>query len=939
MRYNQHTFKSLIDCLEHFVLLLKLDGTISTINNVAADILGKEKKCIGNPVWTLPVWNGIAASEKNWTTACQIAAQGTKIKFTDEMKQPDNTFFSVNFRISPIKDDFGTTVFLLAEGEGLSGFELAEQKNIVTSSAHLPGYFSTIVKSAVTETNTKTRNDLTSALVDVLKTDQQFNSWLLDSENRFRLMVESIEDYAMFMVDLDGFITSWNRGAERLTGYTDIEAIGRHFSMLYPKEALDKDHAIHELMMAQTHGRYEEEGIRVRKNGTHYHAQIIVWRIDNNEGNTVGYAKITRDITTLKKAQQREAQLFESENRFRLMVESIDDYAMFMVDTKGVITSWNRGAERLTGYSENEAVGRPFSILYPKNELLEEHAIYELTMARKNGHYEEEGVRVRKDGSIYNAQIIVWPVEDKAGDVVGFAKITRDITRQKAAERALKEGEAKFRIMTDAMPQMVWSALPEGKQDYINQQWFHFTGADHELDKSKSWLDFIHVDDEPLVREVWYYSLASGNNFEGQFRLLHVSGSYRWTLGRALAVRNEQGKITRWMGTLTDIHEQKRAETALHESAQRKDEYLAMLAHELRNPLAPIRNSTELLRRLCKTEDIIVGALEVIDRQVVHMTRLIDDLLDVARISRGKIELRKENFELGELVRHTANDFKTDYENKGVDLSIVVPDKAIQIYADRTRIAQAIGNLLHNALKFTQPQGQVFVSLTEATLNEKSFGIVTVKDTGIGIDPNLLEQLFEPFVQGNQDLARSKGGLGLGLALIKGFANLHGGSVRASSAGPGCGSEFIFQIPLLTGVNPVHQSMPEPITARSLRVVLIDDNRDMVETLATLLSLDGHDVKCAYDGESGLQLVKSIMPDLIFCDIGLPCGYDGYAVARSVRADPALNNIFMVALSGYGQEKDKKLALESGFDEHLLKPVDFSGLTTMINAAANSLHH
>ncbi|PUA30480.1 MAG: hypothetical protein B0W54_08290 [Cellvibrio sp. 79] len=935
MRYNQHTFKSLIDCLEHFVLLLKLDGTVSAINTFAADILGKEKKGIGNPVWALHLWKDVTASEKNWITVCQIAAQGTKIKFTDEIKQLDNNFSSINFKVSPIKDDSGTIVFLLVEGEGISNFELVEQKNITTSSSRLPGYFSTIVKSATTEADIKTRKDLTSALVDVLKTDQQFNSWLLDSENRFRLMVESIEDYAMFMVDLDGFITSWNRGAERLTGYADVEAIGRHFSMLYPKEALDKDHAIHELMMAQTHGRYEEEGIRVRKNGTHYHAQIIVWRIDNNEGNTVGYAKITRDVSALKQAQQREAQLFESENRFRLMVESIDDYAMFMVDTKGVITSWNRGAERLTGYSESEAVGQPFSILYPKNELLEEHAIYELTMARKNGHHEEEGVRVRKDGSIYNAQIIVWPVEDKTGDVVGFAKITRDITKRKAAERALKESEAKFRTMTDAMPQMVWSALPDGKQDYINQQWFHFTGVDHGA--SKSWLDFIHSDDEPLVREVWYYSLMSGNNFEGQFRLLHVSGSYRWTLGRALAVRNEQGKITRWMGTLTDIHEQKRAETALYESARRKDEYLAMLAHELRNPLAPIRNSTELLRRLCKPDDTIIGGLEVIDRQVVHMTRLIDDLLDVARISRGKIELRKENFELRELVNCTASDFKADYENKGINLSIVVPEKSIQIYADRTRIAQAIGNLLHNALKFTESPGQVFVSLTEETLNGKPFGVVKVKDTGIGIDPNLLEQLFEPFVQGDQDLARSKGGLGLGLALIKGFANLHGGNVHAKSSGPGCGAEFVFQVPLLSGTNPVRESAPAQVMAMQLSVVLIDDNRDMVETLAALLSLDGHEVKCAYDGESGLQLIKMIKPNLIFCDIGLPGGCDGYAVARSVREDPLVNHIFMVALSGYGQEKDKKLALESGFDEHLLKPVDFSGLTTMINAAANSL--
>lgn len=937
MRYTQHTFKSLIDCLEDFVLLLKVDGTVLAINNAAADVLGARKNYIGAPVWAFHVWGDTSVSEKTWTTACQVAVQGTKIKFIDEIKNVENKLSPVNFTVSPIKDDAQDIVFLLAECENLSAFGLPEQKNITANSAHLPGYFSAIVKSVATDAKTKTHGDLTSVLVDVLKTDQQFNSWLLDSENRFRLMVESIEDYAMFMVDLDGFITSWNRGAERLTGYADIEAIGRHFSMLYPKEALDKDHAIHELMMAQTHGRYEEEGIRVRKNGTHYHAQIIVWRVDNNEGNTVGYAKITRDITALKQAQQREAQLFESENRFRLMVESIDDYAMFMVDLNGFITSWNRGAERLTGYTEEEALGQPFSIFYPKNELSEDHATYELNMARKNGHYEEEGQRVRKDGSIYHAQLIVWPVEDKSGDIVGFAKITRDISMRKKAERALKESEAKFRIMTDAMPQMVWSALPDGRQDYINQQWFHFTGADAQNDTGKEWLELLHPDDKQDVSEIWQHSIARGNNFEGQFRLQHRSGNYRWTLGRALPVRNEQGKITRWMGTLTDIHEQKRAETALYESARRKDEYLAMLAHELRNPLAPIRNSTELLRRLCKTEDTVIGGLEVIDRQVVHMTRLIDDLLDVARISRGKIELRRENFELGELVEHTTNDFKADYENKGIGLSVAVPGKSLQIYADRTRIAQAIGNLLHNALKFTEPPGQVFVSLTEETRNDKAFGTIAVKDTGIGIDPNLLEELFEPFVQGNQDLARSKGGLGLGLALIKGFANLHGGNVRANSAGPGCGSEFVFQIPLLTGTNPVRQSAPEQVIAARLSVVLIDDNRDMVETLAALLSLEGHEVKCAYDGESGLQLVKSIKPGLVFCDIGLPGELDGYAVARSVREDPAINNIFMVALSGYGQEKDKKLALASGFDEHLLKPVDFNGLTSAINAAASSL--
>lgn len=906
MRYDQHVFKSLIDCLEHFVFIVDQNGALLSVNNVAADFLKDEKNYIGKPVWSFHLWRNTETSEKVWSNACRIASQGTRVKFVDEFKDLQREDASLHFNLSPVKDDTGVIIFLLAEGRRISA---------TTATAH---------------------DNVTSALTSVLKADQQLNTWLLDSENRFRLMVESIEDYAMFMVDLDGFITSWNRGAERLTGYADIEAIGRHFSMLYPKDALDKDHAIQELMMAQTHGRYEEEGIRVRKNGSQYYAQIIVWRIDNNEGDTVGYAKITRDVTALKEAQRREAQLFESENRFRLMVESIDDYAMFMVDNKGLITSWNRGAERLTGYSEHEAVGQPFSILYPKNQLLEDHAIYELNMALKHGHHEEEGVRVRKDGSIYHAQIIVWPVEDKSGEVVGFAKITRDISVRKMAERALKESEAKFRIMTDAMPQVVWSALPDGRQDYINQQWFHFTGTEEKTNDGKRWLDFVHADDESLVAEVWNHSLRSGNSFEGQFRLLHVSGNYRWTLGRALPVRNEQGKITRWMGTLTDIHEQKRAEAALYESARRKDEYLAMLAHELRNPLAPIRNSTELLRRFCTTDDVIAGGLEVIDRQVVHMTRLIDDLLDVARISRGKIELRRETFDLGELIRYTANDFNADYEHKNLDLCVEVHSNPILVHADRTRIAQAIGNLLHNALKFTEANGRVSISLSEEIQHTKSLAVIKVKDTGIGIEPDLLEQLFEPFVQGNQDLARSKGGLGLGLALIKGFANLHGGTVRANSTGIGCGSEFIFQIPLATTPIPERQSMPVVQAVSSLQVILIDDNRDMVETLAALLALDGHDVKCAYDGDSGLQLIKTAKPDLVFCDIGLPGAHDGYAVARSVREDPAIDQTFMVALSGYGQEKDKKLAMECGFDDHLLKPVDFKNLTAMITAAENA---
>lgn len=905
MQSNPSILQSVVDNLENFLLVLNTDGTLASINNFAARILGNED-CIGKFVWDLHFWSDAANARQQWTHGCEVAKGGARFTLVDEVALPTGKKSVVNFSLSPIKDESGDITLLLAEGHRFAS---------VFAATHSP----------------------TIPAVDApQKTRTEHRDWLLDVEDRFRLMVENIEDYAMFMIDLDGFIASWNRGAERLTGYSDLEAIGRHFSMLYPKETLDREHAVHELTMAQLHGRYEEEGVRVRKNGSHYDAQIIVWRIDNHEGKTVGYAKITRDFTALKKAQQREAQLFESENRFRLMVESIDDYAMFLVDTNGLIISWNRGAERLTGYSESEVLGQPFSILYPKDELPREHAIYELTMARANGRHEEEGHRVRKDGSVYDAQIIVWPVEDKSGEVISFAKITRDITERKAAERALRDSEAKFRTMTDAMPQMVWSALPDGKQDYINQQWFRFTGADKAARDSEGWLDFVHPDDKARVRESWRDSLQHGNDFEAQFRLQHMSGVYRWTLGRALPVRNDLKKIIRWMGTLTDIHEQKRAETTLHESARRKDEYLAMLAHELRNPLAPIRNSTQLLRRLSNTQEGMIGGLEVIDRQVAHMSRLIDDLLDVARISRGKIELRRETFELGELARQTANDFRTGYENKQISLGVDVADRPLWLFADPTRIAQALGNLLHNALKFTEAGGEVRISVSEELHNGKPFGVVTVADTGIGIDPHLLEQLFEPFVQGNQDLARSKGGLGLGLALIKGFANLHGGTAYARSAGLGRGAEFVFRIPLAASQAPERQLATITPKGAPLKIVLIDDNRDMVETLAALLSMDGHHVECAYDGTTGFELIKSAHPNLVLCDIGLPGGMDGYAVARKLRDDPDIQHTFLVALSGYGQEKDRKLAFECGFDDHLLKPIDFKSLTNMINAAEGS---
>lgn len=637
--------------------------------------------------------------------------------------------------------------------------------------------------------------------------------------------------------------------------------------------------------------------------------------------------------------QERSAQLLLSENRFRLMVESIEDYAMFMVDLHGGITSWNRGAERLTGYTEAEAIGQPFSMLYPREDLNAEHALYELAMARKNGRHEEEGVRVRKNGSQYYAQIQVWPMEDKSGEIIGFVKITRDITARRQAEHALKESEAKFRTITDAMPQMVWSTEPNGDHDYFNEQWYRYTGAERGATDGAGWNQMLHPEDQARARSVWQRSLETGETYEIQYRLRHYSGSYRWSLGRALPVRNEAGTIVRWMGTLTDIHEQKQAEEALKDAARRKDEFLAMLAHELRNPLAPVRNSTFLLRRLftstneqAKANEQAIGALNVIERQVRHMTCLIDDLLDVARISRGKIEIRKEDVDLIEVVRHTVEDFDRDYQAKGVKLQLDVTGWSLWLEGDRTRVAQVIGNLLHNALKFTDPYGQVTVSVAKEELAEtnRSYAVIEVADSGVGIDADITANLFNPFIQANQGLARSKGGLGLGLALVKGFVELHGGTVDARSEGPGKGSVFTLRLPLMQRQRSSTIADELAQVEQHLRILLIDDNVDMLQTLSTLLLMEGHEVATAEDGDSGLEMIRASVPDLVLCDIGLPGSLDGYAVARAVRAEPRLADVNLVALSGYGQERDRQLAKDSGFDNHLLKPLNFGELTKVL---------
>ena len=372
----------------------------------------------------------------------------------------------------------------------------------------------------------------------------------------------------------------------------------------------------------------------------------------------------------------------------------------------------------------------------------------------------------------------------------GFAVVV-DISATRAAERALAESEARFRAITNAMPQMVWSTRADGFHDYYNDQWYAFTGVPPGSTDGEGWNDMFHRDDQDAAWARWHHSLATGEPYEIEYRLRYRDGGYRWVLGRALPVRDADGRIGRWMGTCTDIHQHKLTEDALREADQRKDEFLAMLGHELRNPLAPIRSAAALLP-LAKDDPARIEHIgRVIARQSTHMTGLIDDLLDVSRVTRGLIALEQEDVAARLLVDEAVEQARPLIEARTHTLSIDDEAGGACVHGDRKRLVQVLANLLSNAAKYTPPGGRIVLRLRQVDGSVE----IKVSDNGIGMAPDLVDSVFELFRQGRRTPDRSQGGLGIGLALVKKLVLLHGGRVGAASAGEGQGSDIVVALP------------------------------------------------------------------------------------------------------------------------------------------------
>jgi PAS domain S-box-containing protein len=614
----------------------------------------------------------------------------------------------------------------------------------------------------------------------------------VDKSELIELAVEQTRDYAMFVLDPNGNILTWNTGAEAIKGYRPEEIIGRHFSVFYTHDAIERGWPTYELTIAAAEGRFEDEGWRLRKDGSRFWANVIITAIHDNSGKLVGFSKVTRD-TTERKAHQEALQ--QSEERFRLLVEGVQDYAIFMLDPHGLISSWNTGAQRIIGYPAAEVIGKHFSRFFSDEDIQAHKPREELATARRHGRFEGEGWRLKKDGSRFWARSIVTALYDSTGQLRGFAKVTQDLSDRR-----------------------------------------------------------------------------------------HIQ--------------------------------------SLEAAARNVNEFIAVLAHEIRNPLAPLQTAVQVIASLPKSALERDQMYEVIRRQTSHLRRIADDMLDITRVTRGEMVIERKLVDLSEIAADATKAIALDEVCQHHRLELNLATEKLLVEGDAHRLSQLLCNLLTNACKYTPPGGHILVSTRAVGADAE----VEVKDSGRGIEQAALNGIFEMFVQQGPVIERIGAGLGIGLALSRNIAEMHGGALVAESEGPNKGSVFTFRMRRTAQISAAAPSVaPHVNLAENLRILIVDDNPDAATTLNMLITSLGYETCVVGTGMEALQSVRAFKPNVVLLDIGLP-GIDGYEVARRLRAMKSNQRIKIVAVTGWGQEADRQKSRAAGIDVHLVKPVDAAEL-------------
>ncbi len=940
---------------------------------------------------------------------------------------------------------------------------------------------------------------------------RQAEELLRQGEQRFRALMEQAP-FAIQVFSPDGRVVRVNRAWEELWGVT-LDRIP-DYNILQNAQLKSKG------VLPYIERAFAGEPVRVpaiqyepsesardpaRRGDPPRWVAAVAYPLKDEAGQVREVVILFEDISARKQAEQA---LHEASATLRSFYDT-SPVMMGVVDLIGddiLHLTDNAATGRFFGVEPESLAGRRASELGVPQEPLREWVRHYRESERSGKAVRFEYAHEAPGGPRW-VSAIVYCIERMADGRSRFSYVAEDVTERKRVEDALRGAERQWRDLAEALPNLVWTDLPDGQCDYLSSQWRVYTGIPEEELLGLNWLErVIHPDDRQRTLDCWMTAVADKGVYDLEYRIRRHDGEYHWFKTRGVPIRDGQGRIVKWFGTCTDIEDQKRAgETArfladvsttlaavvdyestlqkvagiavpyfadwsavdvaaeggslrrlaavhqdpeklrlaqelvtryppranarsgighvfrtgqpeirsditedmlvkgakdedhlgllrglglrshicvpltasgrtlgvltfataesgrnytradlsvaedlarraavaienarlykeLREADRRKDEFLATLAHELRNPLAPIRNSLQILKMPHLDVPTAERTREMMERQVHHLVRLVDDLLDVSRVMRGKVELRREQVELAPVVARAVETTQPLIESQRHDLRIRLPDESLALDADPVRLAQVVGNLLANAAKYTEPNGRIWLTARR----EGNAVVLSVRDAGIGIAPDMLTKVFDLFVQADQAADRSQGGLGIGLTLVRSLVEMHGGTVEARSPGLGSGSEFVVRLPLAS-VQPAdpgprgkdaHPGQATPPSGH--RLLVVDDNQDAANSLALLLSLQGHEVRVAHDGRAALELLNGYRPEVIFLDIGMP-GMDGYEVARRVRRQRGLEAVRLAALTGWGQQEDRRRSAEAGFDHHLVKPVDPNALEEVLS--------
>ena len=675
----------------------------------------------------------------------------------------------------------------------------------------------------------------------------------------------------------------------------------------------------------------------------------------DTEGRITHLIPSAMDLTVRRAAEER---LRASEARFRAAVGAVSDI-IWTNNAAGEMEGEQPTWGAFTGQRQEDYRGHGWSQAVHPEDAQPTIDAWALAVAEKRRFEFEHRVR-RHDGAWRLCSIRAVPVLDSGGEILEWVGVHTDITERELAakmnqalllsslrhQEELRASEERTRLATKATAVGVWEWNVLTNRIRWDTQMFLLYGIPPTADgflKYTDWSGTVLPEDLPETERILQDTLRCGGQSRRQFRIRRRDDGAERHVESVEAVRANAQGVTEWVvGTNLDVTEQRTAAIQLRQLAadlseadRRKDEFLATLAHELRNPLAPIRTGLQLMKLTGLPAAAVEKTRSMMDRQLTHMVRLIDDLMDVSRISRGKLELQRERVALAAVVNSAVESSSPLIEQMGHQLTVTLPKQEIMVDADMTRLAQVVLNLLNNAAKYSDRGGHIQLNVER----EGGDAVVTVKDTGIGIAADQLPRVFRMFTQVDRSLERSQGGLGIGLTLVKRLVDLHGGVVEARSAGLGKGSEFVVRLPIV-----VETSKPqapgvedEPAAPKSsLRILIVDDNRDGADSLSELLKMMGNDTRTAYDGQQGVALAGEYRPDVILLDIGLPT-LNGYEACHLIRQQPWSQDVLLIAVTGWGQDDDRRRSHEAGFDHHMVKPVDPQALMSMI-AGLNGSH-